>query len=289
MLTKAEIKAYLHRLGLSDIEPPTLSYLFRLHRAHVERISWQTVDIFAGNPGSIDPHHSVQLIIGGRSGYCFQLNGAFSTLLRSLGYKVNWHRAGVQPLGEKPRVNGFHLGLTVILQNDHQEEEVWIVDAGLGDMPYEPIPLLPGVYRQGAYTYGVTDSEVVKRGWRLVHDPQSVFVGVDVEAEIVHDIHAFAPNHEHYSKSPESPWINTFLVRHRHESGGNELRGCIWSKREDNRIRKVELQTEAEWLDVLGDVFGERLVAYTKSERHAIWLKTRKLHEEWKRAREAAQ
>jgi N-hydroxyarylamine O-acetyltransferase len=289
MLTKTEIKAYLLRLGIPDIEPPTLPYLFRLHRAHVERISWQTVDIFAGSPVPIDPEHSVQLLTSGRSGYCFHLNGAFSTLLRSLGFKVNWHRAGVQPQGEAPRVNGFHLALTVIMPNDQQGEEVWIVDAGLGDMPYEPIPLLPGIHRQGAYTYRVTESEVAARGWRLVHDPKAVFIGVDVAPEIIDDIQAFVPKHEHYSRSPESPWINTFLVRHRHESGSNELRGCVWSKREEDRIQKIELQTESEWLDVLADVFGERLVAYDKTDRHALWLKTRKLHEEWKRAQASAQ
>lgn len=289
MLTKSEIKAYLHRLGIPDIEPPTLPYLFRLHRAHVEKLPWQTIDVFAGKPAPIDPTLSVQLITSGRSGYCFHLNGAFSTLLRALGYKVNWHWAGVQPMGEAPRVNGFHLALTTVVQNDQQEEDFWIIDAGLGDMPFEPIPLSPGIYRQGAFTYRVTESEVAAGGWRLVHDPKSVFVGVDVAPKVIDDINAFVPKHEHYSKLPDSPWINTFLVRHRHESGSNELRGCIWSKREDDRIQKIELQTESEWLNVLGDVFGEHLVAYDKTERHAIWLKTRKLHEEWKRAQAAAQ
>ncbi|MGW8956539.1 arylamine N-acetyltransferase [Paenibacillus sp. NPDC055715] len=37
---------------------------------------------------------SVQLILQGRSGYCFHLNGAFSVLLHSLGYRVCLHRAG---------------------------------------------------------------------------------------------------------------------------------------------------------------------------------------------------
>lgn len=289
MLTPNEIKAYLERLGIPEAQEPTLDYLMRLHRAHVERFSWQTVDIVAGKPASIDPRHSVQLMLDGRSGYCFHLNGAFGTLLRSLGYQVDWHRAGVQPMGETPRVNGFHLAQTVTIGTAESGLERWIVDVGLGDMPYEPLPLVHGSYNQGAYTYGVTDSGVAPGGWRLEHDKLATFVGVDVAPEIVDDISPFLPKHAHYSTSPESPWINTFLIRHRHATGSNELRGCVWSSREQQHIRKTELSGEQQWLDVMGDVFGEKLVTYDSFERDALWSKVRRLHEDWKRAKEAAE
>ena len=171
MLTSNEIKAYLARLGIPEVEEPTFDYLVRLHRAHVERISWQNVDIVAGKPAPIDLRQSVQLMLQDRSGYCFHLNGAFSTLLRSLGYRVDWHRGGVQPLGETPRMNGFHLALSVTMSNAENEQKRWIVDVGLGDMPYEPLPLVQGTYPQGAYTYEVTDSAVAPGGWRLVRTP----------------------------------------------------------------------------------------------------------------------
>lgn len=287
MLTQSEVRGYLNRLGLSDIEKPTLSYLFQLHRAHVERLSWQSIDIFAGRPASIDPRQSLQLILNGRSGYCFHLNGAFSMLLRTLGYDVSWHKAGVQPLGEKPRVNGFHLALTVTLRNERLEEERWIVDAGLGDMPYDPLPLLHDSYRQGPYLYKVLESEVVTGGWRLEHDPKATFLGVDIAPGIIEHISAFAPQHEFYSTSPESPWINTFLLRQRYANGGNELRGCVWTQRNEHQIMKTELHTQSQWLEVLGDVFGEQLVIYDKADREDMWNKVRIQHEEWKRQKEA--
>ncbi|MCR2806040.1 arylamine N-acetyltransferase family protein [Paenibacillus soyae] len=288
LLTPHEIKAYLERFGMPEVEEPSLDYLMRLHRAHVERFSWQTVDIVAGRPASIDPKQSVQLLLTGRSGYCFHLNGAFGTLLRSLGYQVDWHRAGVQPNGESPRVNGFHLAQTVTIGAGEDGQERWIVDVGLGDMPYEPLPLVHGSYVQGAYTYGVTSSAVAPGGWRLEHDALASFVGVDVAPEIVDDITPFLSKHEHYSTSPESPWMNTFLLRHRHATGGNELRGCIWSSREGKSIRKTELLDKQQWLDVMGDVFGEKLVVYDGLERDALWSKVLRLHEDWKRAKEAA-
>jgi len=284
MMTRAEIKAYLRRIGIDEIRPPTLSYLTQLHRAHVSAISWQTIDIVAGRPASIDLRECVRLILGNRSGYCFHLNGAFSVLLRSLGYRVFWHRAGVQPLGQEPRINSFHLGLTVSLTNEQQQEQRYIVDVGLGDMPYDPIPLQNGTYEQGPLRYQVEESGVVQGGWRLVHDPHAPFVGVDFAPDVLENLEEFQPKHEFYSRSPESPWIQLFLVRQRHAEGSNELRGCIWSRRDRRGIEKIELRTQSQWLEVLGDVFQEHLVHYSRLERDDLWKRVWNFHEEWKKA-----
>ncbi|NGM85615.1 arylamine N-acetyltransferase [Paenibacillus sp. 7124] len=285
MLSKEEIQAYLKRLGINEIQLPTKSFLIELHRAHVKNIPWETVDIFAGRPVSIDVRESVQLMINRRSGYCFHLNGAFSTLLRSLGYKVSWHRAGVQPSGQEPRVDSFHLGLTVNMAKDEQEEERWIIDVGLGDMPYEPLPLHAGAYEQGPFTYRVKESAVVKNGWRLEHDPLSSFPGVDYAPEVVLDMEEFKMKHDYYSRSADSPWLNLFLIRQRHAAGGNELRGCIWSKRENRNVETTEILTKSHWLEVLGEIFGEHLVNYSSLERDDLWKKVLKNHEEWKKSK----
>ncbi|MDF2652524.1 MAG: N-acetyltransferase [Paenibacillus sp.] len=287
MMTHTEIKAYLKRLGITDIQPPSLDYLFKIHRAHVQSISWQTIDIVAGKPVSINTKESVNLMTTGRSGYCFHLNGAFGELLRSLGYKVSWHRAGVQPMGQEPRINSFHLGLTVSLTNEQEEEQRWIVDVGLGDMPYEPLPLHMGSYEQGPFHYQVAHSSIAANGWRLEHDPFASYVGVDYAPEVVENLEEFVPKHEFYSRSADSPWINLFLVRHRHATGSNEIRGCMWNRREGIATEKTELHTKAQWLEVLADVFGEHLVTYSKLEQDDLWKRVQHLHEEWKKAKGA--
>jgi len=43
----------------------------------------------------IDPLGSARRILGGRGGYCYHLNGAFSALLAWLGVDVSRHLAGV--------------------------------------------------------------------------------------------------------------------------------------------------------------------------------------------------
>ncbi|GIP00507.1 arylamine N-acetyltransferase [Paenibacillus lautus] len=282
MITQNEVRAYLNRLGISDIQAPTKEYLFELHKAHVERIPWQTLDILAGKPTSIDIQESVQLMLQHRSGYCFHLNGAFTALLRALGYKVYWHRAGVQPLGQEPRINSFHLGITVSLLHEQLgEEERWLVDVGLGDMPWEPIPLKFGEYIQGPFRYVLEPSRITDGGWRLIHDPHYSYVGVDYAPDAVNSLELFKSNHAFYSQSPESPWMDLFIVRQRHELGMNELKGCIWRKWSGKALDTVEISSKSEWFEILADIFNEPLVNYSVIERDLIWAKVCKQHQNW--------
>jgi N-hydroxyarylamine O-acetyltransferase len=98
----------------------------------------------------------------------------------------------------------------------------------------------------------------------------------------------FLPKHEIYSRSPDSPWIRLLLVRQRHAAGSNELRGCIWRKRDSSGTAFEELATQSQWLEVLGDVFHEQLVDYAKLERDALWKQVRQAHEEWLRTQHNA-
>jgi arylamine N-acetyltransferase len=282
MLTREQTRGYLQRLGIAEIQYPDKHFLFELHKAHIEKIPWSTVDIFAGKPHPIDYKSSIQLILNHKSGYCFHLNGAFSQLLRSLGYQVTLHRAGVQSNGADPRVDSFHLGLIVHLPNEESQIERWIVDVGLGDMPYEPLPLKSGVYPQEPFTYKVTYSEVVMDGWRLVHDPLAAFAGVDYDPNPVSDIAIFESKHHHLSRSPESTWINLLLLRNRHSSGSYELRGCIFTQRDKTGIQKREITHQSEWLEIIEDLFGVRLSNYTALERDQLWEKAMRAHEAWK-------
>lgn len=286
MLSKTEVNAYLSRLGFDAPEAPTTDFLFALHRAHVERIPWQTLDIYAGRPASMELRDSVGLMTSGRSGYCFHLNGAFSLLLRTLGYDVTWHRAGVQPTGKEPAVNNFHLGLTVGMPGEDGGIARWVIDVGLGDMPLEPIPLKHGRYEQGPFAYELRDSAVAEGGWRMEHDPPYGYVGVDFAPEEVQDLAFFHPNHAFYSRSPESPWINMFLIRQRTKAEMNELRGCIWKKWSAEGCKTTEVARKEDWMALLAEVFGERFAVYSHEERDAVWRRVLNQHEDWKRGQE---
>lgn len=285
-MTDSELKSYLKRIHIDDIKPPTLEFLSELHRAHVQYLSWQTIDIFTGRPEAIDLANSVRLVLQGRSGYCFHLNGAFSVLLRSLGYEVHWHRAGVQPHGEQPRVNSFHLGLSVLLPEAGPETERWIVDVGLGGMPFEPLPLRYEVYGETPFTYNLTSSSVASEGWRLEYEPHGPSEGVDYAPEVLLTLDEFIPKHHFYSQSVESPWHQVFLLRQRDAAASNELRGCMLRTHTAEGIYKTEIQSYTDWRELLDEVFHEPLVGYSELERLDMWERIRAGHVEWKRTQQ---
>ncbi|WP_405831345.1 arylamine N-acetyltransferase [Streptomyces sp. NBC_00105] len=130
---------YLRRLGVIDPGAPSVEGLFALQRAHLERIAYDNIDIQLGRPPGIDPELSARRFAAGRGGYCFHLNGGLALLLETLGYEVTRHIGGVCDDAASREVGGGHLTLTVRVDGT-----AYWVDAGLGDGPYEPLPLREG-------------------------------------------------------------------------------------------------------------------------------------------------
>ncbi|MEH6941277.1 arylamine N-acetyltransferase family protein [Bacillus sp. JJ722] len=276
-----EIFAYLHRLGIEEKKPPSKEYLFELHKAHMEKISWQTIDIFGGKQTTINERDSVQMIIQQRSGYCFHLNGAFYLLLRSLGFDVFIHCGGVQGRKSDPVIDSFHIGLSVDIDNNGEKEK-WLVDVGLGDMPYEPIPLQTGIYQQAGFSYFIKKSTVDHSGWRLESSHPGSYLGVDYASKTTNSIDIFKMKHTFYSQSLDSPWRNLFLIQNRQANVCNELRGCIFKQRDSTNTLVTEITHKEQWLEVLSNIFNEKLVAYSATEKEELWRKVKKIHEERK-------
>ena len=57
----APFDAYLARLGV-DAEPPSADALFRIHRAHLARVPYETLWIHMGERWSVEPGDSVARI-----------------------------------------------------------------------------------------------------------------------------------------------------------------------------------------------------------------------------------
>lgn len=192
---------YLRRLGVTDPGAPTAEGLFALQRAHLERIAYDNIDIQLGRPPGIDPELSVRRFAAGRGGYCFHLNGALALLLEALGYEVTRHIGGVNIDAASRTVNGGHLALTVRVDGT----EYW-VEAGLGDGPYEPLPLREGSYEQNGFRYALERLEPLAGegpGWTFRsatgHAPRMNFRDAPAKTADFEEMHTWL------STSEESP------------------------------------------------------------------------------------
>lgn len=276
LLPDAVAHAYLERLGV-DVRPGEVDEhaLRTLQRAHLEHVPYETLDIVRGSPPSIDPRACVRRVLAGRGGYCYHLNGAFSTLLDWLGVDVTRHLAGVQgrSAAASPGANGNHLALTVRLG-----EDIFLVDVGLGDGPAEPLPLEADVHRVDGFSYALRRSEHAAGGWRFDHDPRGSFSGFDM-APGPASTSDFAAMH--VQLSTESGFARVVTVQRRRAGRLEILRGCVLEELDSTEARSTDVTDPGDWWDLVLGRFGLAYEDLGESEREALWATVRRAHDEW--------
>ncbi|SDT57672.1 arylamine N-acetyltransferase family protein [Actinoplanes derwentensis] len=274
---------YLTRLGLPELagHQPGVAALSALHRAHAERVPYEVLEIHLGRPTTVCPLESARRIVAGRGGYCYHLNGAFSVLLRALGYAVTRHVGGVQGQDAEAGASGNHLVLTVSgLPSAESPDGQWLVDLGMGDGLHGPLPLVAGVYEQGPFRYTLRPSEAEPGGWRFDHDPAGSFRGMDFRTEkaMMSD---FAVRHVELSTSETSGFVRTPMAARRDATGADILRGRNLS-RIGAAAALTELVTAADYFAALDGVFG---MTFDEPERAVLWARASAAHERWLRER----
>jgi N-hydroxyarylamine O-acetyltransferase len=274
-----DVNAFLQRLGIDEIEPPSVAGLHRLHRAFVERVPYEVIEIQLERPTTLDLFEATDRIVRRRrGGYCYHLNGAFSTLLAALGYRVVLHRAGVQNHTE-PRAGIYrnHLALTVEGLPD-QPDTAWLVDVGLGDALYEPLPLREGAYRQRPFNYSLRPSDVAPGGWRFEHDARGSFRGMDFEPQEA-SMADFAEKHEYLSTSPESGFVRVCTTQRRDAQGVDIVRALTLSRLDGGSRPPTVLESPEKWYAALSDVFGLTLHDISAADRARLWRRVVAQHE----------
>lgn len=282
----AWLDPYLARLGIADPGEPSPESLAALHRAHVERIAYENIDIQLGRPPGIDPIESIRRVLSGRGGYCYNLNGAFSELLTALGYQVTRHRGAVHGGTEVPTPDeyGNHMAVTVDLDG-----ATLMIDAGLSNAHHEPMRLVEGEHPQNPFVFRLerlADSSpdvAGVEGWRFVHDPTlsgGSFAAMDFTLAAARWTD-FLPYHAELSTSPTSSFVKTAQVYRRDGHGTDYIVGCVLHRvAGPDAESKRELTSAAEWFEAATDLFGLDLTELTADDRLALWQRIRAAHEE---------
>jgi len=125
--------AYLRRIGYTAPITPTLETLRRIHRAHLETVPFENLDISQERRIVLEQDRFVQKIVEeNRGGFCYELNGAFAALLGEMGFRVTLLSARPPHQDGSPGPEFDHLALRVDI------EQPWLVDVGLGNASWSP-------------------------------------------------------------------------------------------------------------------------------------------------------
>ena len=175
-----QLAAYLKRIDFAGDVRPDLDTLRRLHRAHVEHIPFENLDVQLGRAVSRDPAAIFdKLVVRRRGGWCYEMNGLLASALEAIGFDVVRMAGGVMRAVHGDEMIGNHLVLMVRL------DRPYLVDAGFGSGLIEPTPIEAGPFQQRRFGFRLDD---LGGGWWRFHgDPKFGTTSFDFETKDADD------------------------------------------------------------------------------------------------------
>jgi N-hydroxyarylamine O-acetyltransferase len=129
-----DIQAYLKRINYDGPTVLAADTLRRLQVAHLLTVPFENLSIHIGEPVVLaDDALFTKIVERGRGGFCYELNGLFAALLRTLGFEVTMLSAEVANARGGFSQPFDHMTLMVNL------DQRWLVDVGFGDCFSEPL------------------------------------------------------------------------------------------------------------------------------------------------------
>ncbi|MDM7923765.1 MAG: arylamine N-acetyltransferase [Pyrinomonadaceae bacterium] len=131
---------YLKRIGLNGVAADHES-LALIHRQHLLHVPFENLDIHWNRPILLDVEKFYDKIVTRkRGGFCYELNGAFNVLLRSIGFQTRLVSARVfgAERGFGPEFD--HAAIIVTIG-----EMEYLADVGFGDFTAEPLRIVPDI------------------------------------------------------------------------------------------------------------------------------------------------
>lgn len=239
-----QVTAYLNRIGIELPDRPDADFLRRLHRRHLHTVPFENLSIHLGEDIPLETDTLFDKIVTRRrGGYCFEVNGAFATLLRSLGYRVSLLAARVHgPSGFGPL---SHLALRVDL------DEPWLVDVGFGRNP--ELPLRLDERGEQNDVGGVFRIETTDEGDLDLHRDGSVLYRIEQRARELDD---FKAAHWYLRTSPESHFTRSPFATLFTDQGITTLAGRRLITTEGTTRREEELESDEQVLATYRTDFG---------------------------------
>lgn len=250
-----EVDAYLERIGLerAEVERCDRAAIDALSIAHLVAVPFENLDqVFAGGVPH-DLRASVDKLLDGRGGWCFELNGAFALLLEAIGFDVRF--LGCAVLADGPSQIVEHLALEV--SGGPANLRPLLVDVGFGDSFATPLDL----NRSGPQRGGNGDYE-------LIASPQGTTVARIVDGvpeatlrfkRVALDFDAFAPEAHRLQTDPSLSWsTKPFATRLASPTERLTLRHDRWSRVIAGSTTTAPVTDRAEWDRILLDWFGMR-------------------------------
>jgi N-hydroxyarylamine O-acetyltransferase len=242
-----DLRAYLDRIGYRGPLKADREALFGVHRAHIESVPYENLDIHIGKKLELSEKFFFDKVVTRRTGgWCYVMNGSMSWALRQIGFRVRRVVAGVNRalLGDEMLSN--HLALIVDL------DQPYLCDAGLSDALLDPVPLKEGSFTQGGFTMSLSR---ISDGWRFTNHPDGGAKTFDFSETPV-ELDAFAKRNHFLQTSPDSNFVKASLCVRRYDRRIERLRDATLVTITPGGQTTHVISGLDEYRRVLRDLFG---------------------------------
>ncbi len=256
---------YLARIGYQRAVNPDLTTLTALHRAHVDAIPFENLEIQMGGAVRLDAEALVaKMVRRRRGGYCFEQNRLLASALESIGFRLETCEARVRQGTSGTMLPRTHMVLTV-----RCEEREFLVDVGFGgDGLVEPIAIDGGLQEQGGVCYRVATESPPSRPKHASRFGEASALCV-LQRQVAgrwEDLYAVLPDSVHpidfemanwfTSTHPRSPFVLNVTAQRITNGTRHILRNLTYTVARGAEIASPREIPRAELVPLLRDVFG---------------------------------
>lgn len=248
---------YLERIGYTGNIEPTQAVLYHLHSAHLYHVPFENLDIYYRIPIELSLDKIYRKIVEShRGGFCYELNGLFYELLRSLGFNVKMVSARVYMSNGDYSPEFDHLMNVVKIDDDE-----YLTDIGYGKYSFKPLKLSFGEiqhdgkmdYVIGKFQDGYLQVSKMENGEKI---PIFIFKNISKKFSEFEDMCRF------HQTNPVSPFTKKRFITLPHENGRNTILGNTLKQTTTDSTTEIEINDESEFKNLLKTIFNVEIQAF---------------------------
>lgn len=247
---------YLERIGFSGTPARSATEtLFRLQRQHLLNVPFENLDIHSGRKIELDIEKLFRkVVVEKRGGFCYELNGLFNELLKSIGYRTRLVSARVADSSGGFGKEFDHMA--IIVSADDKE---FLVDVGFGAFTLEPLGLKLDVIQndpEGKFVIQQYDENylIVRK-----HISDKLFQDQYIFTFRERNLEDFAGMCEYHQTSPESSFTHRKLCSMPTDYGRKTLTDRHFKIRIGEETSQIEVSDDEEFLKLLREHFNIEL------------------------------
>jgi len=258
-----EIATYLERIGYTGNAEPTIGLLNALQRQHLLSIPFENLDIHYKIPIELNLQNIFEkLVIKRRGGFCYELNGIFYELLKTMGFTVKMISARVFDQKQQIFTPEFD-HLAVIAKIDSTE---YLADVGFGEFAFVPLKFELNTIQsdeRGRFRIERYDDLYYK----VTKETDESWVPEYIFSLKKRDLIEFKDMCYYNQTSPLSHFTQNKFCSLATEKGRITVTANKIKITEEGRLSEVQLNSEDEFLDALEKYFHIRLNGSAQSRR----------------------